>query len=232
MPLGFDVISDLNLDPDETFDFSGKASSLYCLIPGNVSGDMRCVRQTLLHLAQFYQGVFYSPGNLEYSGVTNIDGRTKELAKICRTIKNVALLHNHVVVIDGVAVLGANCHYGDFKRGQTVDIADLKREVQLFEDISYLGGTIERLQLYQDVKKIVVLTNAVPGQALFFGQEPEDAIAPLYPDICLNNDTEHKITHWVYGSYETTTDTTIGDVRYVNNAYGKRKPYWPMRINV
>jgi hypothetical protein len=108
MKIGFDVISDLNLEPNEQFDWEGKATSLYCIIAGNISNDLRTIHQILLHLSHFYQGVFYTAGSLEYEGVTNISARTNELTNISKKIRNVAYLHNHVVIIDGIALVGTN----------------------------------------------------------------------------------------------------------------------------
>ena len=57
--IGFDVIGDLNLSINDSFNWENKATSLYCIVAGNISTNLRVVRQTLLHLGQFYQGVFY-----------------------------------------------------------------------------------------------------------------------------------------------------------------------------
>jgi hypothetical protein len=113
MKIGFDVISDLNLTPDESFNWEGKATSLYCIIAGNISNDLRTIRQTLLHLSQFYQGVFYTAGSLEYENVPSMAARTQEIFKICSTVRNVASLHNHVVIVDGIAIVGTNGWYGN-----------------------------------------------------------------------------------------------------------------------
>jgi hypothetical protein len=48
----------------------------------------------------------------------------------------------------------------------------------------------------------------------------------------LTRDSEHKVSHWVYGSYNKTVDTTIDSINYINNSYYKRKPYWAKRIEV
>ena len=55
--IGFDVISDLNLSAEDSFNWEGKATSLYCIVAGNVSSDLRTVLQTLTHVGRFYQGV-------------------------------------------------------------------------------------------------------------------------------------------------------------------------------
>ena len=53
MNIGFDVISDLNLDAEDSFDWEGKATSLYLIIAGNISSDLRVIHQTLVHLSRY-----------------------------------------------------------------------------------------------------------------------------------------------------------------------------------
>lgn len=224
--IGFDVISDLHLTPEDSFNWEGKATSLYCLVAGNVSNDPRTIHQTLYHLAHFYQGVFYVAGSLEYDNVQNIAVRTEELSRICLSIRNVALLLNNVVIIDGVAIMGANGWYG--QHIQTDSLSGVRQ----LEDISYLGHSLEKLQLHMDVKKIVIVTNSVPDPSLYFGEEDQEIYNQLPPSICLTNDTEKKVSHWVFGSYNKVVDTTISDINYINNSYYKRQPYWAKRIEV
>lgn len=229
--IGFDVISDLNLTSDESFNWEGKATSLYCIIAGNISNDLRTIRQTLLHLSHFYQGVFYSAGALEYENVPSFATRTVEIAQAVGGIRNVASLHNHVVIVDGIAIVGSNCWYGNDI--PTYDITfEIEKEGYRHEDLGYLYNTIEKLQLHLDVKKIVVVTHSVPSLGMFFGEEP-DSIHGLTPPITsILSDSEHKITHWIYGSYNKTVDAVIDNINYVNNSYYKRKPYWAKRIDV
>ena len=230
MKIGFDVISDLNLKPNELFSWEGKATSLYCIIAGNISNDLRTIHQTLLHLSHFYQGVFYTAGSLEYEGAVNIPEHTNELFKICKTIRNVAYLHNHVVIIDGIAIVGTNGWYNTNFDNILLGAEEL--EIERYEDIGYLGNSIERLQLHLDVKKIVIVSHSVPGEELFFGEEPDEiyTIAPLR--LSLIKDLEAKVTHWIYGNYDKTVDTVIDGINYVNNSYYKRNPYWAKRIEI
>jgi hypothetical protein len=230
MKIGFDVISDLNLTPDENFNWEGKATSLYCIIAGNISNDLRTIHQTLSHLSRFYQGVFYTAGALEYEGAPSITVRTAELTKICKTVPNVAYLHNHVVIVDGIAIIGTNGWYStDFPN---ILVSPEQLEIERYEDIGYLGGTIEKLQLHLDVKRIMIVSHSVPGEELFFGEEPEDiyTIPPL--KLTLIKDLEAKVSHWIYGSYNKTVDTVINDINYINNSYYKRKPYWAKRLEI
>lgn len=230
MEIGFDVISDLRLEPDDSFNWEGKPTSLYCLVAGNVSHDLRTVLQTLAHLCRLYQGVFYVPGPLEYRDASDIDVRTEHIINVCAKINNLAVLHHNVIIIDGVAVLGAN----GWAEGRD-DILN-KKQLQVdsarLEDTSYLHKGIEKLQRHLDVKKIILVTSAVPNKELFFGQAPEycDYTIPLV--AALSSDTEYKVSHWVFGTYDNIVDTTMGKINYVNNAYYKKNPYWAKRISV
>ena len=230
MTIGFDVISDLNLSPEDSFNWEGKATSLYCIIAGNISNDLRTIHQTLLHLSRFYQGVFYTLGSLEYDGVIDIDKRTEDLGRLCRTIKNVAVLHHHVVIIDGIAIAGANGWYGNTIPSDLE--TEVKIEAQRHEDIVYVKSTVERLQRHLDVKKIIIVSNSVPGPELYFGEDPASVQSQLNLNLILPVDTEKKITHWVYGTYGKVVDTVINNVNYINNSSFKRKPYWAKRIEV
>jgi len=230
MKIGFDVISDLNLAPDEHFDWEGKATSLYCIIAGNISNDLRTIHQTLSHLGSLYQGIFYIAGPLEYEGTTHIASRTDELFKLCKSIKNVAYLHNHVVILDGIAIAGTiGWYHTEFPN---VHCSPEQIEIERYEDIGYLGNTIEKLQLHLDVKRIVLVSNSVPGHELFFKDEPADIqhIPPL--KLALIKDLEAKVTHWIYGSSDKTVDIVMNDINYINNSYHKRNPYWAKRLEI
>lgn len=228
--INFDVINDLNLDPQESFNWEGKSTSLYCIIPGNVSSDLRTVRQTLTHLSKYYQGVFYIPGTLEYQNAETLTDRSIELQRLCYSIKNVTSLHNHVVIVDGIAILGSNGWYDNTKTENI--IFNIEKELQRNEDYSYLSSSLSKLQLHLDVKKIIMVTNSVPGPQLFFGENPKELESILYPQLVLGSDSENKVSNWVYGTYNKTVDATIGGINYVSNPYVKKQPYWAKRIEV
>ena len=230
MKIGFDVISDLNLLPDEQFSWEGKATSLYCIIAGNISNDLRTIHQILLHLSHFYQGVFYTAGSLEYESVDNISLRTDELLKLCKNIRNVAYLHNHVVIIDGIAIVGSNGWLNQSDNYPLLPIDAIEHE--RFQDIGYLSNAIEKLQLHLDVKKIAIVSHSAPSYELFFGEEPDSvySIPPL--KLSLIKDSEAKVTHWIYGDYDKTVDIVIDGINYINNSYYNRNPYWAKRIEI
>lgn len=230
MKFGFDLISDLNLTANEGFTWENKATSLYCLIAGNISSDLKTVAKVLAHLKNFYQGVFYIPGSLEYQDVENIDKRTDELVRLCSQFRNVAILHQHVVIIDGIAILGVNGWYGNL---ETKDLGtELTIQEKRHDDIHYLKNSLERLQRHLDVRKIILVTNSVPGEDLYFGEIPDFVRHQLPPDLTLYADTEHKISHWVFGTHGKIVDTVINNINYVNNPKLNRNPYWAKRIEV
>lgn len=230
MQFGFDIISDLNLEKEDKLDWEGKATSLYCLIPGNISDNMHVVMSTLRHLSTHYHGIFYIDGSLENTVVEDREKRIEEIAKICSSLKNVVYLHNHVVVVDGIALVGINGWYGNCIPEDSFN--RLRVEMYMHEDLAYLGKTIEKLQLHVDVKKVVIISNSVPSKELFFGECPNDMVNWLGPTAGLVSDTEAKVTTWVYGSYNKTVDTVINGIRYMNNSSYKRQPYWPKRFDL
>lgn len=227
MEIGFDLIGDLHLDPEDSFNWEGKATSLYCVVAGNVSEDLRTVAQTLSHLSKFYQGIFYVPGLLEYKTAIDHELRTKEIGLLIKKLPKVALLYHHVVIIDGIAVLGVNGFCAD--NPDDIDIQLIKSRL---DDIAYLKNSITKLQTHLDVKRILVISACVPGRGLYFGKVPEHVDDHIYPDVCLDSDTEMKVTHWAFGSVETVTNTVQHNVTYMNNPYLRGMPYWPKRITI
>lgn len=230
MNIGFDLISDLNLSPEDSFNWENKATSLYCLIAGNISHDLRTILITLTHLSKFYQGVFYIPGALEYMDAEDIDTRTDELTLICQRVKNVAFLHQHVVIIDGVAILGANGWYGNTPPSDI--ITEFKIQEHRHDDIYYLKHSIEKLQKHLDVKKIILVTNSIPGESMYFGEIPEHVRQQLPLDLTLFTDTEHKVSHWAFGAHGKIVDTVKNNINYVNNPKLNRNPYWAKRLDI
>jgi hypothetical protein len=231
MNIGFDVISDLNLTAEDSFDWEGKATSLYLIIAGNISDDLRVIHQTLNHLSQFYQGVFYLSGSLEQDSMHLVKNRYTELIQLCKTIPKVSFLHRYVVIINGIAIIGANGWYGN-KTDLPTALEKLHLHSQHVDDVSYLGAGLGRLQVHLDVKKIIIVTHCAPSPDMFFGEEPEDIDDQIPLIQTLIHDSEHKVCNWVYGSYNKTVDTTIDNINYINNSYYDRNTYWPKRFEV
>lgn len=227
--IGFDVISDLVLSPNDSFNWENKASSLYCILAGNVSSEVRTVAQVLVHLSKYYQCVFYVPGELEYETADDIASRTAELIALCNAIPNICMLHQHVAVLDGVAIMGVN-GWGDSR--EFSGLQDFVKTAARLEDLAYLKYTLQKLQRHLDVKKIVVVTSGVPTPELFFGEEPSAAYDQIPLTATLVSDTEHKVKHWVFGTYSKIVDTTLNEINYLNNPLIPNSPYWAKRLTV
>lgn len=225
--IGFDIISDLNLKPDDSFNWENKATSLYCIVAGNISTNLRTVIQVLLHLSSKYQGVFFVPGKLEYETADNFARRTEELSSIAQGIPNLVMLYQNVIVVDGVAILGSN-GWGNI--GSSLDSRNLAMTSAKYEDFTYLVKCLGKLQKHLDVKKIVVVTSAVPNEELYFGEKPDDVVDQIPLNEILSADTEKKVTHWVFGTYNKPVDTAINDIQYLSNPYTAYGPYWAKRL--
>lgn len=230
MSISFDIISDLNLNPEDSFNWENKPTSLYCLIAGNVSSDLRTTSHLLGHLSKLYQGVFYIPGYLEYKNSNDFEKTTNDLAKITRKYKNVALLHNHVVIIDGVAILGCNGWHHNEEITDTERLEDIAN--YQYDDIVYIKNSIEKLQKHLDIKKIVMISNAVPLHYLFYGEIPKHLSNTPELSLSLVADSEVKVSNWVFGTYGKIVDTKIDNINYLNNGYFNKRPYWPKRFTV
>lgn len=228
MNFAFDIISDLDLQVGEKLDWEGKPTSLFCIVAGNLSKDLGTTRNNLRRLAALYQGVFFIDGTLENPDIKMKDHNTSEVARICNSITNVVYLHNNVVVVDGIALVGLNGWFGNYEVNSDDEQFQLK--CNRYEDVVYLERTLEKLQLHVDVKKIIVISNCVPSAKLYFGETNlVDSDSPI--DV-LHSDTENKIAYWVFGTHKKIVDTTIGNINYVNNPKHDRDPYYPKRINV
>lgn len=228
MIIGFDVISDLHLT-DDTLSWEGKPTSLFCLIAGNVSESLEILHSTLKNLSKVYQGVFFIEGSLESNDVNFKDKRVQEIFKICTSIPNVVYLHNNVVVVDGVALVGINGW--DEKSVIMSDADKFQARCNKYEDIIYLEKTVERLQLHVDVKKIIIISSTVPALELYYG-EIDGITDDMFASNVLGTDTEDKIDTWVFGSTNKMVDAVLNGIRYINNPKFDKNPYYPKRIEV
>lgn len=222
MKVSFDVISDLHLNSDEDFNWQGRSSSLYCVVAGNVAADLETLKSVLLKLASCYHCVFYIPGKLEFQNCGSISERLLELALICKSANNLVLLYNHVCVVDGVALLGAICDYGE------IDILD---ENYSSLDYLYLQNSIDRLQKHKDVRNIICITARVPTKELYCGmvQEQDNFVLDLVATT--KYDTEKKVTYWIYGNGADSIEQKIDDITFVSNP-NCVTPYYPVRVLV
>jgi predicted phosphohydrolase len=229
MIFGFDIISDLHIDESTPLDWESKPTSLYCLIPGNLTEDMQVLHKTLKHLSKQYQGVFYIEGSLEHKTLADKEDTTDEISKICDSIKNVVYLYNNVVVVEGIALVGINGWHNNCFAVHDEDQFQIKS--YKYDDLLYLEKTIERLQLHIDVKKIVIMSSSVPSPDLYFGEMPIQ-YDNMDMRTVLDADTEGKVTTWVFGTDKKIVDTKLAGINYLSNPCHDRDPYYATRMNI
>lgn len=260
MNLSFDLISDLHVETWDALDWTCQATSPYCIVAGDVARDRIIVKDTLQHLCQNYQAVFYIDGNDEHRWYyEDLGSSYRELADNLSEIKNLVYLQNNVAIIDGVAILGTNGWWTwdfndsidrDLTTQWFVDHVKSSPEVpdiisgMAQNDAAYLKHSIAKLQLHRDVKKIVVVTHTVPQKSLV---DHDLELSDSFRFNCLGNslmssileaDIEKKISHWCFGHYHGDVDCALGQIRYVNNCKGrgdtpwKKSVYFPKRIEI
>lgn len=229
MDINFDIISDLNLSENDKFEWDDKVTSLFCIVAGNVSDDLRIVEKTLTYLSTLYQGVFYIDGSLENLNLELRDDTISTLHKICKKINNTVYLHSNIIIFNGVAIIGVNGWYGNHHEYTLSD--NLKIESMRRDDLVYLYNTIKRLQIHIDVKNIIVVSNSVPDKKLYFN-EMDGFIDDIGPSIALKPDTEKKVKTWVFGTYNKMVEKSINNVLYVSNPKGQEQNYWAKRITI
>ncbi len=229
MKITFDIISDLRLTEDSKFNWEDNVTSLFCIVAGNISSDLKIIQKTLTHLSSLYQGVFYIEGSLEHSVLSERNDKVSELEKICKSINNTVYLHNNVIVMNGLGIVAVNGWYGNYPTkilGDEILIETFRRE-----DMIYLYNTLKKLQLHVDVKNIIVVSNSVPNKQLYF-HEIEGFIDDIGPTLTLAADTEKKVKTWVFGTYNKKVDISLENINFIANPKIVNEPYFPKRIEI
>jgi len=260
MSFVFDLISDLHIETWDQFDWHHQATSPVCVVAGDIARDRDTVTQTLRHLGQCYQAVFYIDGNDEhYNYLEDLGSSYGDLARRLKRIHNIVYLQDNVIIIDGVAILGTNGWFGfDFDLGLNPEQVDqwvqekysmsaqaTKNIARLSNnDASYMIRSVQKLQRHADVKKIVMVTHTVPDPALIAhdidleGSMKFNTMGNRLMMQAMAADTENKIHTWCFGHYHGAVDQTRSGIRFVNNCRGRQHTkysqhvYYPRRIIV
>jgi hypothetical protein len=260
MNIVFDLISDLHIETWPGFDWSHLATSPYCIVAGDVARDRHTLIETLIHLGQCYQGVFYIDGNDEHKYFyEDLDNSYVDLEQQIKQIPNVVFLQDNVVVLDGIAVLGINGWWTyDLDQGIDAEQSSLWFQEHArvsahtaktvgrmaTNDATYMINSVKRLQTHNDVKKIICVTHTVPDAQLIAhdldldGSLRFNTMGNRFMSRVLSADTEHKIHTWCFGHYHGSVDQTRQGVRFVNNCRGRGDTKWrnyvyhPLRIEV
>jgi hypothetical protein len=226
-----DLISDLNLTDLDHFDWTGKSTSLFCVVAGNVSDDLTVLKTVLQHLGDNYRGVLFIDGSLEHKNLSDYESRVEQIKEICDGLQNVVYIHNHIVILNHVAFIGCNGWYGNRKTLDTAEDLDYLTKYRT-DDIGYLSVTIKQLQDNPDCKRIVLVTNSIPSEYLGFKSPHVNVPQELNLSLCLLFDRGEKITKWLFGTTDIDVDVELNNRQYVNNPVKPGLLYWPKRIKL
>jgi hypothetical protein len=260
MQFTFDLISDLHVDSQKNFTWTGQSTSTICVVAGDVGKSREKTLAALRHLTTCYQAVFYIDGNDEHrSQLEFLDVSYAEYTEQLLKIPKLIYLQDNVIVIDGVAIVATNGWWGfdfdpniDFETCKTwyADKEGISEHaastIQMFaiNDAAYLINSVKRLQTHKDVKHIVVVTHTVPlpelidHDPLIVDTPRFNTLGNRYMSQVLDVDTERKIHTWCFGHYHSSVDNLYNGVRYVNNCLGRpdslysKSVYYPKRIVV
>jgi UDP-2,3-diacylglucosamine pyrophosphatase LpxH len=260
MQFNFDLISDLHIETWDSFDWTGQATSPHCIVAGDVAQDREVLRETLHHLGQCYQGVFYIDGNDEHRHTLEGLGNSyRFLNRTLDNIKNVVYLQDNVVIINGVAILATNGWWSydmdpalDYdqsqqwyqERMQTISSTADAITGLAFNDATYMINSVRKLQTHQDVRAIVVVTHTVPAPWIvnhdidLIDTWRFNCMGNPHMQLVIDEDTENKIHTWCFGHYHKSVDRYLHGIRYVNNCRGRgdtewsQPAYYPRRITV
>jgi len=244
MTFTFDLISDLHVDTwPGKFSWEENVTSPYCVVAGDIAHDRETVLETLHHLGQCYQAVFYIDGNVEhYNTIDNLGAGYKTFARQLQKIPNVVYLQDNVAIIDNIALVGTNGWWGfDFDPsvnylGSIEQYQEAKgfsdraiRDIEQMHktDAKYLLNAVQKLQELDDIHKIVIVTHTVPNpdliahDAKLSGHLKFNTMGNSLMPWVISADVKNKIHTWCFGHYHGDVDQVHDNIRYVNNCRGK-----------
>lgn len=258
--MNFDLISDIHRETWEYFDWGGQPTSQYCIVAGDVARDRTLVIDTLAQLSKVYTGVFYIDGNDEHKDYAeDLTSSYNELTELISQFDNVVYLHDNVVVMNGIAILATNGWWSyDFDpnleleqsitwlqhKDKISQMAAIGINATAYRDAGYMTNSVAKLQTYQDVKSIIIVTHTVPrveiienDLQLIDSWRFNSMGNSLMKDVQME-DLENKIKLWCFGHYHRPIDTVIDGIRYVSNPRGRgdtefsQIAYYPKRVTI
>lgn len=261
MTIAFDLISDLHVETWDPLDWTGQATSPYCVVAGDVARNREHLLEALTHLGQCYPGgVFYIDGNEEHKDYYHDLGNSyRDLTLDIEAIPNVVYMQDNVIIIKGVAFLGTNAWW-TYDFDPRLDIESSIQSIQdhfgisnsaatnisgvAFNDAVYLTNSIRKLQTHKEVGAIVVVSHTVPAPWLI-SHDPDlvdtwrfNGMGNSVITKAIDEDSEHKIHTWCFGHYHKPVDQSLGGIRYICNPRGrgntpwKQTVFYPRRIEI
>ena len=237
----FDIISDLNLTEGDDFNWDGKATSLGCIVAGNIASDRYILFSALEELTKHYAKVFFIDGALEHVGFSgNFIQSYADLERGIDEIENVYFLHESIVILNGATLIATNGWTTfDFTQPGTADdnieFIDLRgisteatsyaiRQMAVF-DSQYLENSIKTCQAIEDCNNIIMITSTIPDVNLIMHDYNYhhtilgDTAGNINIQDCFRSDTKRKINKWVFGTYAGDIDIKVENIQYISNTY-------------
>ena len=255
----FDLVSDLHAR-DIRFLEQWQPTSPMCVVAGDVSDDLDQVQNVLGRLGELYQSVMYVDGNDEHRyQLADLGSSYHRVNQAVNGIENVVPLYENIAVVNDVAFIGANAWWAfNVQGGEPDDLAceSVCRHyaappeacdqiiVTALQDTRYLANSVRRLQLYPDIRHIVIVTHTVPDFTIIAHDREitenyrvHTTTNPWMRTV-LDEDTEKKIHTWCFGHYHRACDHQLAAGRYVSNPRGRehtpwfREDYQPLTIEI
>jgi predicted phosphodiesterase len=261
MRFAFDLISDLHVETWTNTDWSGQATSPYCIVAGDVARNRERLLATLEHLGQCYPGgVFYVDGNEEHKDYFHDLGASyRDLAKDIKNLPKVIYMQDNCVIINGVAIIGTN-GWWTYDFDPAIDIETSIQSIQdqfgisnsaatniigvAYNDAAYVLDSVRKLQTHMEVGAIVIVSHTVPAPWII-AHDPDltntwrfNGMGNSHISQAIDADTEHKIHTWCFGHYHRPVNQNLGGINYVSNPRGRGNTVWsqqafyPRRIEI
>ena len=254
MSINFDLISDLYLENLDNFSWADKATSLFCIVAGNISKDHSVLFEFLETVSQYYEAVFFIDGDLEHEEFDgDFDTSYASIRDHLELMEHVFFMHENIIILPDVTLLATNgwttfefTSKNSFDDNLTFledrNIMSLELTNKIFKlavtDQHYMYNSVESCQEMSEVKNVVLVTNSVPTAE--FISHDYDYDGTILGDLagnsgiaaCLKNDLKNKISTWIFGKYPGDLDYTINGIRFVSNPAKNKNPdvYYPKII--
>ena len=261
MTFAFDLISDLHVETWDHFDWTGQATSPYCVVAGDVARNRQLLLDALTHLGQCYPGgVFYVDGNEEHKDyLDDLGASYRDLAMDIDAIPNVVYIQDNVIIVNGVAILGTNAWW-TYDFDTSVDVDTSIQHIQdhfgidstsatnimgvAYNDAAYMINSVRKLQTHKEVGAIVIVSHTVPAPWII-KHDPDlvdtwrfNGMGNSHITRAIDEDTENKIKMWCVGHYHKPVNQQLDGIEYISNPRGRgntpwcQSVYYPKRIEI
>lgn len=261
-PFKFDLVSDLHVEYwPKPVDWEAARVNDVVIVAGDVADTLEETVKELERLAKAYKTVLYIDGNHEfceklYHGGEEAADFDDRVRLAIASLTNVHFLKDGPVIIDGTAIVGRNGHW-DYKALDGIPVEEAEAAVasklrisvkdaaifskQARQDVDDLKAEVRRLNADPEVHSILVVTHTMPAKELLPANIPDmpaffSNLANSEMAEVLKEDTQGKISTWVFGHWHRAKEDTVNGIHYISNPRGtpnKHKPeYKPKPIEI